>query len=131
MTQKTGHPKQAQQPGDRFTQPETPVSERIDQLMPYCAGQESQAEWLKLTLEARWTKELPQPFIGFDEEEGAFVAEWQSDTECNTLVVDPGNRQGRYHTWPGATAGELAQALDLDTEEAWQLLRSALTATRP
>ena len=131
MTSKAGPPKQAQEPSDRFTQPETPVSDRIDELMAYCVGHEGQTEWLKLTLETRWGKELPQPFIGFDEEEGAFVAEWQSDTECNTLVIDAGNRQGRYHSWPNATAGELGQALDLDTEEAWQLLRSALTATRP
>ncbi len=130
MISKAGQPKRAGQPGKRFTPPATPVSERIDQLILYCPDQEQQAQWLKQTLEANWAGDLPQPFIGFDEEECAFVAEWQSDTECNTLVIDASKHRGWYHPWPGPAAGKLAGALDLDTEEAWQLLRTALTTTR-
>ena len=129
MTSKAGQSKRAGQPGKRFTPPATPVGERIDQLTIYCPGQEQQAQWLKQTLEANWAKDLPQPFIGFDEEECAFVAEWQSDAECNTLVIDANEHCGWYHPWPGPAAGKLAGALDLDTEEAWQLLKAVLTTT--
>ena len=131
MVSKAGHPKGTSQPGGRFTPPVTPVSERIDQLTLYCPEQQDQAQWLKRTLEAHWSRDLPQPFIGFDEEESAFVAEWQSDTECNTLVIDARNHQGWFHPWPDPAARKLAEVLNLDTEQAWQLLRTALTATRP
>ena len=130
MISKAGQSKGAGQHGNRFIQPVTPVSERIDQLTPYCLVQEQQARWLKKTLEAYWPMDLPQPFIGFDDEECAFVAEWQSDTECNTLVIDAGKHLGWYHPWPDSADGKLAHALDLDTEEAWLLLRTALTTTR-
>ena len=62
MTWAMGHPKQAQQPGGRFIPPETPVSKRIDQLTSHCTGQERQAQWLKQTLESRWSRELPPPY---------------------------------------------------------------------
>ena len=130
MIPKAGQSKGAGQHGKRFIQPVTPVSERIDQLALHCPAQEQQAQWLKKTLEAHWPINLPQPYIGFDEEECAFVAEWQSDTECNTLVIDAAKRLGWYHPWPGSADGKLAQALDLDTEEAWLLLSTALTTTR-
>ena len=130
MTSKAGQSEMTGQPGKRFTPPVTPVSERIDQLVLYCPGQEQQALWLKKTLEANWARDLPQPFIGFDEEERAFVAEWQSDTECNTLVIDASEHRGWYHPWPSPVTGKLTGALDLDSEDAWQLLKTALTTTR-
>ena len=130
MTSKAGQSRGTGQPGKRFISPVTPVNERIDQLTIHCPDQEQQAHWLKKTLETHWAGDLPQPFIGFDEEECAFVAEWQSDTECNTLVIDGSNHQGWYQPWPETADGNLEGALDLDTEEAWQLLRTALTTTR-
>ena len=130
MISKADQSKGAEQPGTRFTPPVTTVSERIDQLTIYSPDQRQQALWLKKTLEANWAGDLPQPFIGFDEEERAFVAEWQSNTECNTLVIDANKHRGWYHPWPDPVAGKLAGALDLDTENAWQLLKTALTTTR-
>lgn len=130
MIPKAGQSKGTVQPGKRFISPLTPVNERIDQIAIHCSGQEQQGQWLKKTLEAHWAWDLPQPFIGFDEEECAFVAEWQSDTECNTLVIDAIKHHGWYHPWPDPAAGKLEGTLDLDTEEAWQLLRTALTTTR-
>ena len=114
MTSAAEHTKQANQPGGRFTEPETPVSQRIDALIVHCPNQKDQAQWLKQALKARWSKDLPQPFIGFDDEDGTFVAEWQSDTECNTLAIDAGNHRGWYHPWPDPAAGELSEELDLD-----------------
>ena len=131
MTSKASQHEGAGQTSNRFTPPVTPVSERLNQLTLHCPAQMRQAQWLRRTLEAHWGTDMPQPFIGFDEEERTFVAEWQSDTECNTLVIDANNHRGWYHPWPHPTALKLADALDLDTEDAWQLLRTALTTTRP
>lgn len=138
MTSATGQPKQIQQPGDRFVAPETPAADRIDQLVlvehdqrDLLPSRASQAAWLKQALAFHWSADLPQPFIGYDVKEGTFVAEWQSDAECNTLTIDAENRRGWYDPWPGAADEALLEELDLDTEEAWQLLRYALTTTGP
>ena len=78
-----------------------------------------------------WGNDLPQPFIGFDLAEGLFILEWQSDTECNTLTVDAENRKGWYDPWhSGAIDIVLDTELDLDSEEGWERLRSALTITQ-
>lgn len=137
MTSATGQPKTAQQPGGRFIAPETPASDRIDQLAltgpdqaHLLPSRTHQAEWLKHTLALRWGADLPQPFIGYDIEEGMFFAEWQSETECNTLTIDAENHRGWYDAWPEGDAAGLSEELDLDTEEAWQLLQNALTTTR-
>ena len=138
MTSTAGQTRIDQQPSGRFLAPNTPPAERIDQLvlvepeqrhlLPRRTGQ---AEWLKHVLALRWNSDLPQPFIGYDTNEGTFVAEWQSDTECNTLTIDAENHRGWYEPWPGSEAAELPEELDLDTEEAWLLLSNALTATGP
>ncbi len=86
---------------------------------------------MKQALALHWNADLPQPFIGYDADEGTFVAEWQSETECNTLTIDAENHRGWYDPWPGGDAVGLPEELDLDTEEAWQLLRNALTTTKP
>lgn len=130
MISKAGQSKVTGQSGERFTSPSTPVGERIDQLSLYCTGQQQPAHWLKETLAAYWGVDLPQPFIGFDEEECAFVAEWQSDTECNTLVINASKRLGWYHPWPEPASGKLTGALNLDSEDTWLLLKAALTTTR-
>ena len=138
MTSATSLPQTIRQPTDRFIAPETPAADRIDQLA--LAGDDQQhlipdrvnhAAWLKQALELHWDAELPQPFIGYDSDQGAFVAEWQSETECNTLTINAENRRGWYDPWPGGDDGELPEELDLDTEQAWQLLRNALTTNRP
>ena len=138
MTSATGQPKTVEQPGDRFIEPGTPAADRIDQLTLAEHGQEhllplrtSHADWLKHALALHWSTDLPQPFIGYDTEDGTFVAEWQSETECNTLTVDAENHRGWYDPWTEGDAEGFTEELDLDTEEAWQLLRNALTATRP
>ena len=137
MTSTTGQSKRAQQPNDRFLVPETPAADRIDQLVFVDTGQQhllprrtSQAEWLKQALALHWNSDLPQPFIGYDTDDGTFFAEWQSGTECNTLTIDAESHRGWYDHWPSG-AEELPEELDLNTEEAWQLLRNALTTTRP
>ena len=123
----------------RFVEPETAVAERIDQLILAHPHQQnllqcrkSQAAWLKQTMGLHWDCNLPQPFVGFDLEEGLFIAEWQSDMECNTLTIDADSHQGWYNPWPAAkTDAALSEQIDLDTEEGWEYLRDALTTTRP
>ena len=137
MTSTTGRSKRAQQPNDTFLVPETTAVDRIDQLVLVDTGQQhllprrtSQAEWLKQALELHWNSDLPQPFIGYDTDDGTFFAEWQSETECNTLTIDAESHRGWCDPWPSG-AEELPEELDLNTEEAWQFLRNALTATGP
>ena len=86
---------------------------------------------LKQVLELHWNPDLPQPFIGYDTDEGTFVAEWQSEAECNTLTIDAENHRGWYDPWPAGEAAGLPEELDLDTEKALLLLRYALTTTKP
>ncbi len=122
----------------RFVQPTTTVVERIDQLSLAYPHEQLlrqrrllQAEWLKQAMARHWGNDLPQPFIGFDLDEGMFIIEWQSDSECNTLTVDAENRTGWYDPWPpGQNDALLATELDLDSEEGWERLRSALTTTQ-
>ena len=79
-----------------------------------------------------WNRDLPQPFIGFDLDEGLFVAEWQSDTECHTLTIDAENRKARYDPWsPDESGRALPEEIDLNEEEGWVCLRNVLTGTRP
>ena len=123
----------------RYLAPETPVAERIDELILEEQGREDvlrdrqqQAEWLKRVMASHWHAQLPQPFIGFDLDDGLFIASWQSDRECNTLTIDAGERKGWYDPWPaGEDDNPIPEAIDLDTEEAWQRLRTALTTIRP
>ena len=138
MTSTTGEMPVAQQPSGRFLVPDTPAADRIDQLVLVEPTQQhllphrtSQAEWLKQVLELHWNPDLPQPFIGYDTDEGTFVAEWQSEAECNTLTIDAENHRGWYDPWPAGEAAGLPEELDLDTEKAWLLLRYALTTTKP
>ena len=79
-----------------------------------------------------WNGDLPQPFIGFDLDEGLFVAEWQSDTECRTLTIDAENRKARYDPWsPDASGRALPEEIDLNQEDGWACLKNVLTGTRP
>ena len=128
-----------QQLGIRFIQPDTAVAERIDQLFLIGPHEEQlhqrrldQAQWLKRVMTLHWSDDLPQPFIGFDLDEGLFIMEWQSDTECNTLTIDAERRKAWYDPWP-ASQDDPASAieLDLDTEEGWECLRSAIMTTQP
>ena len=127
MTSKPGSPTKKGQPSQRFFPPVTPVDERIDQVAAYCTDKQRQAEWLKRTLHEHWKGELPQPFVGFDEEEHAFVLVWQSDTECHTLYIDADNHSGTYCPWPDDSSDEPLEELNLKTEKAWQFLQNALT----
>ena len=138
MTPTAGKTRIDQQPSGRFLAPDTPPDERIDQLVLVEPEQQhllprrtGQAEWLKQALALHWNPDLPQPFIGYDAEEGTFFAEWQSETECNTLTIDAENHRGWYDPWPNSEAAEPTEELDLDTEEAWLLLSNALTTARP
>ena len=123
----------------RYLAPETPVAERIDELILAEQGREDvlldrrqQAKWLKQAMASHWDLHLPQPFIGFDLDDGLFIASWQSDSECNTLTIDAGERKGWYDPWPaGEDDNPIPEEIDLDTEEAWQRLRTALTTIRP
>ena len=136
MTSTAGTTRINQRQSGRFLAPDTPPAERIDQLVLVEPGQQhllpgrtSQAEWLKQVLALHWNPDLPQPFIGYDIDEGTFVAEWLSETECNTLTIDAENHRGWYDPWPSHEAAVLCKELDLDTEEAWLLLSNALTIT--
>ena len=139
MTSVSYNHHQAQQVGGRFVQPDTTVAERIDQLLLSLPHEQQlsrrrrdQAQWLKQAMALYWGNNLPQPFIGFDLDEGMFIIEWQSDTECNTLTVDAENRIGWYDPWPpGQNDPVLSTELDLDSEEGWERLRCALTTTQP
>ena len=123
---------------NKYLTPKTPVSRRIEQLILEEDGNEElfldrqqQAKWLKQIMAAHWALHLPQPFIGFDLEEGFFVASWQSDTECNTLTIDAKEYKGWYEPWPIEEADNpLPDEIDLTTEAAWVRLRTALTTTQ-
>ena len=125
--------------GNRYLTPQTPVAERIGELILEEQGHEGllldrkqQAEWLKQVMASYWDIHLPQPFIGFDLDEGLFIASWQSDSECNTLTIDAKERKAWYDPWPASESDNpMPGELDLETEEAWDRLRSALTTTRP
>ena len=84
----------------RFIPPTTPVAQRIDDVAAYFPGWEDAAVCLKAILSHRWPPDLPQPFIGYDNDEGTFVLDWQSDTESHTLYVDTGEMIAAYHPWP-------------------------------
>ena len=127
MISKPSSPTMTGQPSQRFIPPATPVDERIDQVAAYSTDKQHQAEWLKQTLREHWKGDLPQPFVGFDEEQDAFVLVWQSDTECNTLYIDADNQSGTYCPWPDDASGEPLEELNLNTEKAWLLLQNALT----
>ena len=126
-------------PRSRYVAPLTPVEERIDELILEEHGLEDlllerrqQAEWLKQALGSHWDIHLPQPFIGFDLDDGLFVASWQSDSECNTLTIDAMAHTGWYDPWPASESDNpMPGEVDLDTEEAWERLRTALTITKP
>ena len=122
----------------RYLTPQTPVAERIDELILEEQGDEAllldrkeQAEWLKQAMASHWGLHLPQPFIGFELDDGLFIASWQSANECNTLTIDAKERKGWYDPWPAnQDDNPMLEGFDLETEEAWELLRSALTTTR-
>ena len=79
-----------------------------------------------------WNGDLPQPFIGFDLDEGLFMAEWQSATECHTLTFDAENRKAWYDPWsPDASGRALPEEIALNEEEGWAYLRNVLAGTRP
>lgn len=128
-----------QRSGSRFIRPRTAVAERIDQLLLNGPHEQQlrqrrldQARWLKRVMALHWGNDLPQPFIGFDLDEGMFIMEWQSDTECNTLTVDAERHKAWYDPWPAGQADPVSVTeLDLDSEEGWECLRSALTTTQP
>ena len=121
----------------RYLVPKTPVAQRIDQLILEDQGDEelllerrAQAEWVKHTLARHWALHLPQPFIGFDSDEGLFVASWESDAECNTLTIDAREHKGWYDPWPAEESDNpLPDEIDLNSEAEWQRLRIALTTT--
>lgn len=125
-------------PHSRYLAPLTPAVERIDELILEEQGQEDvlldrrqQAEWLKQVMSSYWGIPLPQPFIGFDLDDGLFVASWQSDSECNTLTIDAKEHIGWYDPWPASESDNpMPGDIDLDTEEAWERLRIALTTGR-
>ena len=122
----------------RYVAPLTSVSERIDELILEEQGNEellrerqNQALWLKQVMTSHWVAPLPQPFIGFDLDDGFFIASWQSDSECNTLTIDAKKRIGWYDPWP-ATENDnpMPEEVDLEAKGTWQRLRSALMTIR-
>ena len=123
----------------RYLTPQTSVAERIDELILEELGHEDllldrkrQAEWLKQVMASNWGINSPQPFIGFDLDDGLFIASWQSDSECNTLTIDAKEHKGWYDPWPASESDNpVPGEIDLETEEAWDRLRTALTTTRP
>ena len=127
MIPKPGSPTGEKQPSQRFLPPVTPVDQRIDQVAAYGTDWQRQADWLKQTLQEHWKRGLPQPFVGFDEEENAFVLVWQSDGECNTLYIDADNHSGTYCPWPDSSSDEPLGKLNLYTEKAWLFVKNALT----
>ena len=122
----------------RYVAPLTPVSERIGELILEEQGDEDllldrqqQASWLKQVMAQHWGIPLPQPFIGFDLEDGFFIASWQSDNECNTLTIDAKERIGWYDPWPTPEDyNPMPEEVDLEAEETWERLRSALITIR-
>ena len=123
---------------NRYLTPLTPVAARIGELILEEQGHEDllldrqqQAEWLKRIMAFYWGTHSPQPFIGFDLDDGLFILSWQSDNECNTLTIDAKERKGWYDPWPVSEYDNpVPGEIDLETEEAWDRLRSALTTTR-
>ena len=110
-----------------FHQPKTSVRERIDQLEIKDA-QAASKHWLKDKMATHWPQDFPQPFVGFDSDEAAFVLVWESDTRCNTLQVNAETKTGSYCAWPSDNTGKDPKELNLETKEAWIFLRNAITA---
>ena len=114
---------------ERFVSPDTEPTHRIDELIPSSPEWAKQTGWLKATLTKHWPSHLPQPFIGFDDAEDAFVLQWHSHDECNVLTVNAHTHRGSYDPWPEKTQNPALDELDLDSETAWQRLKTALTTT--
>lgn len=129
MTQTGQSQKQLPAPG-RFVPPDTPPTQRIDELIPSSPEWAKQTCWLKATLSKHWPGPLPQPFIGFDDAEDAFVLQWHSHDECNVLTVNARTHRGTYDPWPEKPSDDDLDDLNLDSEKAWQRLKTALTTTR-
>ena len=137
MTSTSDRQQTEAKPSPRFLQPETAVADRIDQLVltqpndqELQRRREKHASWLKRAMALHWKADLPQPFIGFDLEEGLFVAEWQSETECNTLTIDAESGKAWYDPWSTEVAeATLPEEIDLNTKEGWECLRNVLTET--
>ena len=109
-----------------FHAPDTLVGERIEQL-ELDPPRPKEKQWLKQTLATRWPEDLPQPFMGFDEDEGAYTLVWQSDSRCNTLNVHADRKTGTYCPWPSNHTEEYLEDLDLNTDEAWLFLKNGIT----
>ena len=109
-----------------FHAPDTPVGERIEQLQ-LDPPRPKEKRWLKQTLATRWPEGLPQPFIGFDEDEGTFTLVWQSDSRCHTLNVHADRKTGTYCPWPSNDTEGSLEDLDLNTGEAWLFLKNDIT----
>ena len=109
-----------------FHAPDTPVGERLEQLELH-PPRPKEKQWLKQTLATRWPEDLPQPFMGFDEDEGAFTLVWESDSRCNTLNVHADRKTGTYCPWPSNDTEGSLEDLDLNTDEAWLFLKNDIT----
>ena len=102
----------------RFYRPSTPAADRIEELKANLTGRDWEADWLRETLRERWKEDLPQPFIGFDDQEQAFALAWQGPSEDATLYVYAKTRRGILSP-PEATEGEEQEVdVDLETNEA-------------
>ncbi len=138
MTSTTDQHQTKKKPGARFLKPDTAVADRIDQLIltdPYHRAlnerRKKQASWLKRSMALHWNADLPQPFVGFDPDSAHFIAEWQSDTECNTLTIDAESGRAWYDPWSAeAKNPKLSKEFDLNKKEDWECLRNVLTRTR-
>ena len=116
----------------RFIQPSTPVDNRIQELLTHHPEQTPQAQRLIQLLHEKWPTPLPQPLVSFDHEEAAFALVWQSNTECNTFYIDAGNQTATYCPYPDDQPPDAPlPKLNLNSDEAWQFLRNALTLAQP
>ena len=114
----------------RFFQPSQTASERLEELLAWIPEQQQQAQWLAQLLHERWPTPLPQPFIGFDEEEQGFVLEWQAYLESHALYINASDRTGAYCRYSsGQPVEDPLPELDLNADETWQFLRNALATT--
>ena len=81
--------------------------------------------WLAARFDRHFPEELPLPHL-YPTEEGGVQAEWSLAPGEASLEVDLGSHQGEWHSLDLDTDDESSEALNLDDDEAWTRLATAV-----
>jgi hypothetical protein len=83
-------------------------------------------DWLASEIEARYSADLPLPYI-YPVAEGGVRLEWSIGSQEVSLEIDLGRRSGEWHALDLDTGAEESRTLNLDDEAAWNRMIDRLT----